>query len=113
MLWAPGYSLKYQVAGEGGSLPQAYTTERNLPPNTVIGALPAVTLPAVPGKTCAVDHWELNGTATSEAEIVQAKISADTVVKAVTKCEDTVTPRILSQKKWLSLGSCKILRVML
>lgn len=92
LLWAPGYSLKYQVAGEGGSLPQAYTSTRYLPPNTAIGALPAVTLPAVPDKTCAVDHWELNGTATGEAELAQTKLSADTVVKAVTKCEDTVTP---------------------
>ncbi|WP_288766749.1 collagen binding domain-containing protein [uncultured Varibaculum sp.] len=92
LLWAQGYSLEYQVAGEGGTLPQAYTSTRYLPPNTAIGALPAVTLPTVPGKTCAVDHWELNDTATSEAELAQAKISADTVVKAVTKCEDNVTP---------------------
>lgn len=92
LLWAQGYSLKYQVAGEGGSLPQAYTSTRYLPPNTAIGALPAVTLSTVPGKTCAVDHWELNGTATGDAEIAQTKISANTVVKAVTKCEDTVTP---------------------
>lgn len=92
LLWAQGYSLKYQVTGEGGNLPQAYTTARFLPPNTVIGALPAITLPEVSGKTCTVDHWELNGTTTSEAEIAQAKISADTVVKAVTKCEANVTP---------------------
>ena len=92
LLWAQGYSLKYQVAGAGGTLPQAYTTARYLPPNTVIGALPAVTLPTVTGKTCAVDHWELNDAQTSEEEIAQTKISANTVVKAVTKCEDTVTP---------------------
>ncbi|MDU1224614.1 SpaA isopeptide-forming pilin-related protein [Varibaculum cambriense] len=92
LLWAPGYSLKYQVAGEGGTLPQAYTTARYLPPNTVIGALPAVTLPSVSGKTCAVDHWELNDASVSEDQLTQTKLSADTVVKAVTKCEDTVTP---------------------
>lgn len=92
LLWAQGYSLEYQVAGEGGTLPQAYTSTRYLPPNTAIGALPAVTLPTVPGKTCAVDHWEINGTATGDAEIAQTKISANTVVKAVTKCEDNVTP---------------------
>lgn len=92
LLWAQGYSLEYQVAGEGGSLPPAYTTARYLPPNTVIGSLPAVTLPSVSGKTCALDHWELNGTATGEVEIAQTKLSADTVVKAVTKCEDQVTP---------------------
>ncbi|WP_122820198.1 SpaA isopeptide-forming pilin-related protein [Varibaculum vaginae] len=92
LLWAPGYSLKYQVAGDGGSLPPAYSTARYLPPNTAIETLPTVTLPEVSGKTCAVDHWELNGTATGEAEIAQAKLSTDTVVKAVTKCEDTVTP---------------------
>ena len=92
LLWAPGYSLKYQVAGAGGTLPPAYTTTRYLPPNTVIGALPAVTLPTVTGKTCAVDYWELNDAQTSEEEMAQTKISANTVVKAVTKCEDTVTP---------------------
>ena len=92
LLWAQGYSLKYQVAGAGGTLPPAYTTTRYLPPNTVIGALPAVTLPTVTGKTCAVDHWELNDAQTSEEEIAQTRISANTVVKAVTKCEDTVTP---------------------
>ena len=92
LLWAQGYSLKYQVAGEGGILPQAYTTARYLPPNTVIGTLPAVTLPSVPGKTCAVDHWELNDAPVAEDQLTQAKLSADTVVKAVTKCEDTVTP---------------------
>lgn len=92
LLWAQGYSLKYQVAGEGGSLPQAYTTARYLPPNTVIGALPAVTLPSVSGKTCAVDHWELNDAPVAEDQLAQTKLSADTVVKAVTKCEDTVTP---------------------
>lgn len=92
LLWAQGYSLKYQVAGEGGSLPQAYTTARYLPPNTVIGSLPAVTLPSVSGKTCAVDHWELNDAPVAEDQLTQTKLSADTVVKAVTKCEDTVTP---------------------
>lgn len=92
VLWAQGYSLKYQVAGEGGSLPQAYTTARYLPPNTVIGSLPAVTLPSVSGKTCAVDHWELNDAPVAEDQLTQTKLSADTVVKAVTKCEDTVTP---------------------
>ena len=92
VLWAQGYSLKYQVAGEGGSLPQAYTTARYLPPNTVIGALPAVTLPSVADKTCAVDHWELNDAPVAEDQLTQTKLSADTVVKAVTKCEDTVTP---------------------
>ena len=92
LLWAQGYSLKYQVAGEGGSLPQAYTTARYLPPNTVIGALPAVTLPSVSDKTCAVDHWELNDAPVTEDQLTQTKLSADTVVKAVTKCEDTVTP---------------------
>ncbi|MDU7516023.1 MAG: SpaA isopeptide-forming pilin-related protein, partial [Varibaculum cambriense] len=92
LLWAQGYSLKYQVAGEGGSLPQAYTTARYLPPNTVIGSLPAVTLPSVSGKTCAVDHWELNDAPVAEDQLMQTKLSADTVVKAVTKCEDTVTP---------------------
>lgn len=92
LLWAQGYSLKYQVAGEGGSLPQAYTTARYLPPDTVIGSLPAVTLPSVSGKTCAVDHWELNDAPVAEDQLTQTKLSADTVVKAVTKCEDTVTP---------------------
>ena len=92
LLWAPGHSLDFQVGGEGGSLPPAYSTARYLPPNTAIGTLPAVTQPEVSGKSCAVDHWELNGTATGEAEIAQAKLSTDTVVKAVTKCEDTVTP---------------------
>ena len=92
LLWAQGYSLKYQVAGDGGTLPQAYTTTRYLPPNTVIGALPAVTLPTVTGKTCAVDHWKLNDAQTSAEEIAQTRISANAVVKAVTKCEDTVTP---------------------
>lgn len=92
LLWAQGYSLKYQVAGEGGSLPQAYTTARYLPPNTVIGSLPAVTLPSVSGKTCAVDHWELNDAPVAGDQLTQTKLSADTVVKAVTKCEDTVTP---------------------
>lgn len=92
LLWAQGYSLKYQVAGEGGSLPPAYTAARFLPPNTVIGSLPAVTLPSVSGKTCAVDHWELNDAPVAEDQLTQTKLSADTVVKAVTKCEDTVTP---------------------
>ena len=92
LLWAQGYSLKYQVTGEGGSLPQAYTTARYLPPNTVIGALPAVTLPSVSGKTCTVDHWEINGTQAVPEQVAQTKLSSDTVVKAVTKCEDTVTP---------------------
>ncbi|WP_288815176.1 collagen binding domain-containing protein [uncultured Varibaculum sp.] len=92
LLWAQGYSLKYQVAGDGGTLPPAYTTARYLPPNAVIGALPAVTLPTVSGKTCAVDHWEINGTEADPEQVAQTKLSADTVVKAVTKCEDTVTP---------------------
>ena len=92
LLWVPGYSLTYQVAGDGGTLPQAYTTTRYLPPNTAIGALPAVTLPTVPGKTCAVDHWEINGTEADPEQVAQTKLSADTVVKAVTKCEDTATP---------------------
>lgn len=92
VLWAQGYSLKYQVAGEGGSLPQAYNTARYLPPNTAIGTLPAVTLPAVPGKTCTVDHWELNDAPVAEDQLAKTKLNADTVVKAVTKCEDTVTP---------------------
>ena len=92
LLWAQGYSLKYQVAGEGGSLPQAYTTERYLPPNSSLGALPAVTLPTISGKTCSIDHWELNGSRISETDLSQAKLTADTTVTAVTKCEDTVAP---------------------
>ncbi|MBS6620244.1 MAG: hypothetical protein KH307_08090 [Varibaculum cambriense] len=39
-----------------------------------------------------MDHWELNDAPVAEDQLTQTKLSADTVVKAVTKCEDTVTP---------------------